>query len=91
MLRTGIIAKKLGMTRLFLEDGRQVPVTVLLKALELPQMKGTENDREAQKRALNELFGDVDNNPEHRYMEATLEKDTTTKTAPARPMKSTPR
>ncbi|SNR23652.1 50S ribosomal protein L3 [Paracoccus sediminis] len=29
MLRTGIIAKKLGMTRLFLEDGRQVPVTVL--------------------------------------------------------------
>ena len=29
MLRTGLIAKKLGMTRLFLEDGRQVPVTVL--------------------------------------------------------------
>lgn len=29
MLRTGIIAKKLGMTRLFLDDGRQVPVTVL--------------------------------------------------------------
>ena len=29
MLRTGVIAKKLGMTRLFLEDGRQVPVTVL--------------------------------------------------------------
>lgn len=28
-MRTGIIAKKLGMTRLFLEDGRQVPVTVL--------------------------------------------------------------
>jgi large subunit ribosomal protein L3 len=24
-----VIAKKLGMTRLFLEDGRQVPVTVL--------------------------------------------------------------
>lgn len=29
MLRTGVIAKKLGMTRLFLEDGKQVPVTVL--------------------------------------------------------------
>lgn len=29
MLRTGLIAKKVGMTRLFMEDGRQVPVTVL--------------------------------------------------------------
>ena len=29
MLRSGIIAKKIGMTRLFLEDGKQVPVTVL--------------------------------------------------------------
>lgn len=28
-MRTGVIAKKMGMTRLFLEDGRQVPVTVL--------------------------------------------------------------
>ena len=28
-MRSGIIAKKLGMTRLFLEDGKQVPVTVL--------------------------------------------------------------
>ncbi len=28
-MRTGVIAKKLGMTRLFMEDGRQVPVTVL--------------------------------------------------------------
>jgi large subunit ribosomal protein L3 len=28
-MRSGIIAKKLGMTRLFLDDGRQVPVTVL--------------------------------------------------------------
>ena len=58
-------------------------MTVLLKALELPQMKGTENDREAQKRALMELFGDVDNNPEHRYMEPTLDKDTTMKTEDA--------
>jgi large subunit ribosomal protein L3 len=28
-MRTGVIAKKVGMTRLFLEDGKQVPVTVL--------------------------------------------------------------
>src|SRR5207245_1526050 len=43
----------------------------------------TENDREAQKRALLEMFGDVDNNPEHRYMESTLDKDTTMKTEDA--------
>ncbi|MGO4907761.1 50S ribosomal protein L3 [Pseudorhodobacter sp. W20_MBD10_FR17] len=29
MMRSGVIAKKLGMTRLFLEDGKQIPVTVL--------------------------------------------------------------
>jgi large subunit ribosomal protein L3 len=29
MLRSGVIAKKMGMTRLFMDDGRQVPVTVL--------------------------------------------------------------
>jgi large subunit ribosomal protein L3 len=28
-MRSGIIAKKLGMTRLFMEDGQQIPVTVL--------------------------------------------------------------
>ncbi len=28
-MRTGVLAKKLGMTRLFMEDGRQIPVTVL--------------------------------------------------------------
>ena len=28
-MRTGVLARKLGMTRLFMEDGRQVPVTVL--------------------------------------------------------------
>ena len=30
MLRSGVIAKKVGMTRIFQEDGRQVPVTVLM-------------------------------------------------------------
>ncbi len=29
MLRSGVIARKVGMTRLFMEDGRQIPVTVL--------------------------------------------------------------
>ena len=29
MLRSGIIAKKIGMTRIFQEDGKQIPVTVL--------------------------------------------------------------
>ena len=28
-MRSGVLAKKLGMTRLFMEDGRQIPVTVL--------------------------------------------------------------
>ncbi len=56
---------------------RKVPVTVLLKALELPQLKGTDNDREAQRRAFQELFGDVDNDTEHHYLESTFEKDTT--------------
>src|ERR1700722_14704997 len=28
-MRTGVITQKIGMTRLFLEDGRHVPVTVL--------------------------------------------------------------
>jgi len=37
-MRTGVIAKKVGMTRLFQEDGRHVPVTVL--ALENLQVVG---------------------------------------------------
>jgi large subunit ribosomal protein L3 len=36
IMRTGVIAKKVGMTRLFQEDGRHVPVTVL--ALEVNQV-----------------------------------------------------
>src|SRR6056297_2059910 len=28
-MRTGVIARKVGMTRLFMEDGKQIPVTVL--------------------------------------------------------------
>lgn len=45
MLRTGVIAKKLGMTRLFLDDGRQVPVTVLqLDSLEVVDQRTAERD-----------------------------------------------
>ncbi|AQS49462.1 MULTISPECIES: 50S ribosomal protein L3 [Thioclava] len=45
MLRTGVIAKKLGMTRLFLEDGKQVPVTVLqLDKLQVVAQRTSETD-----------------------------------------------
>ena len=45
MLRTGVIAKKLGMTRLFLDDGRQVPVTVLhLDGLQVVAQRKVETD-----------------------------------------------
>src|SRR3954470_21944013 len=41
VMRTGVIAKKMGMTRLFQEDGRHVPVTVL--ALENVQVIARKN------------------------------------------------
>ncbi len=45
MLRSGVIAKKLGMTRLFLEDGKQVPVTVLqLDNLQVVAQRTDEKD-----------------------------------------------
>ena len=45
MLRSGVIAKKLGMTRLFMEDGRQVPVTVLqLDNLQVVAQRTPETD-----------------------------------------------
>ncbi|WP_112872948.1 50S ribosomal protein L3 [Paracoccus endophyticus] len=45
MMRTGIIAKKLGMTRLFLDDGRQVPVTVLqIDNLQVVAQRTTDRD-----------------------------------------------
>ena len=44
-MRSGIIAKKLGMTRLFLEDGRQVPVTVLqLDTLQVVAQRTADRD-----------------------------------------------
>ena len=44
-MRSGVIAKKLGMTRLFMEDGRQVPVTVLqLDALQVVAQRTVETD-----------------------------------------------
>ncbi len=45
MLRSGIIAKKVGMTRLFMEDGKQVPVTVLqLDGLQVVAQRTAEKD-----------------------------------------------
>jgi large subunit ribosomal protein L3 len=44
-MRTGVIAKKMGMTRLFQEDGRHVPVTVLaLDNLQVVARKDADND-----------------------------------------------
>jgi large subunit ribosomal protein L3 len=44
-MRSGVIAKKLGMTRLFMEDGRQVPVTVLqMEGLQVVAQRTTERD-----------------------------------------------
>ena len=45
MLRSGLIAKKVGMTRLFMEDGKQVPVTVLsLENLQVVAQRTVEKD-----------------------------------------------
>ncbi|OAN69511.1 50S ribosomal protein L3 [Sulfitobacter sp. EhC04] len=44
-MRSGVIAKKMGMTRLFMEDGRQIPVTVLqLDKLQVVAQRTTEKD-----------------------------------------------
>ena len=45
MLRSGIIARKVGMTRIFQEDGKQVPVTVLqLDKLQVVAQRTAEKD-----------------------------------------------
>ncbi|MEP4195560.1 MAG: 50S ribosomal protein L3 [Aliishimia sp.] len=45
MLRSGVIAKKVGMTRLFMEDGKQIPVTVLqLDNLQVVAQRTSERD-----------------------------------------------
>lgn len=45
MLRSGVIAKKMGMTRLFMEDGKQIPVTVLqLDNLQVVAKRTAETD-----------------------------------------------
>ncbi len=44
-MRSGVIAKKMGMTRLFMEDGRQIPVTVLsLENLQVVAQRTTDKD-----------------------------------------------
>jgi len=45
VMRTGVIAKKMGMTRLFQDDGRHVPVTVLqLEALQVVARREIDTD-----------------------------------------------
>jgi large subunit ribosomal protein L3 len=45
IMRTGVIAKKLGMTRLFQDDGRHVPVTVLsLEGLQVVSRREKDKD-----------------------------------------------
>ena len=45
MMRSGILAKKVGMTRLFMEDGKQIPVTVLqLDNLQVVAQRTAEKD-----------------------------------------------
>jgi len=44
-MRSGVIAKKIGMTRLFMEDGKQIPVTVLqLDNLQVVAQRTDETD-----------------------------------------------
>jgi large subunit ribosomal protein L3 len=44
-MRSGVIAKKIGMTRLFMEDGKQIPVTVLqLDSLQVVAQRTEETD-----------------------------------------------
>ena len=44
-MRSGVIAKKVGMTRLFMEDGKQIPVTVLrLDKLQVVAQRTVEKD-----------------------------------------------
>jgi large subunit ribosomal protein L3 len=44
-MRTGVIAKKMGMTRLFQDDGRHVPVTVLsLEGVQVVSRRETDTD-----------------------------------------------
>ena len=44
-MRSGILAKKVGMTRLFMEDGKQIPVTVLqLDNLQVVAQRTAEKD-----------------------------------------------
>ncbi len=44
-MRSGVIAKKVGMTRLFMEDGKQIPVTVLsLENLQVVAQRTSDKD-----------------------------------------------
>ena len=61
--RSGVLARKLGMTRVFSDEGRHVPVTVL--ALDGCQVVGlrTEDEREAEQAAASGFTGKLTSHP----------------------------
>ena len=56
-MRSGLIAQKVGMTRLFLEDGTHVPVTVL--SLENCQVVGQRTQEKDGYTAIQLSFGEL--------------------------------
>ena len=88
-MRTGVIAKKMGMTRLFQEDGRHVPVTVLqLEELQVVGRREAERDGynsvvlgAGKAKAKNvakpqrEAFGKAEVEPKKRLAEFRVDED----------------
>ena len=88
-MRTGVIAKKVGMTRLFQEDGRHVPVTVLaLEDCQVVSHRTAERDGyvalqvgsgEAKQKNVNKpqraAFGKAEVEPKARVMEFRVAED----------------
>ncbi|WP_343343521.1 50S ribosomal protein L3 [Sphingomicrobium sp. XHP0239] len=88
-MRTGVIAKKMGMTRLFQEDGRHVPVTVLqLEELQVVARREAERDGytsvvlgAGKAKAKNvakpqrEAFGKAEVEPKKRLAEFRVDED----------------
>lgn len=88
-MRTGIIAKKIGMTRIYLSDGTHVPVTVL--SVDECQVVASKNDKNLQKysltlgvgkakiknvsKPLRESFAKIKIEPKRKLVEFKVSKD----------------
>ena len=58
-MRTGVIAKKMGMTRLFQDDGRHVPVTVLsLEGCQVVSVRDKDRDGYVAERSKARILAD---------------------------------